>query len=645
MRKIVNLFYLCLSVLIVSCGDDDDAIGNLPPMEVTNIEAQVTEGTLVRISWNESEDINNDELSYDVVVNGRVAADRTTELSLIYDVSDLIDDNSKKSQKGLSLELTINIKAYDTNGGVSEESEVKRNVFVNRNPGEFEFSTINFDFSNYNWLEVSWYPAIDEDDDILSYDVYLNDLIIKEDYIIGSDDYDGLGSVYYNNNYAQYIDEEIIIKVVANDRDGGITEISKSFDFRGTDIELGMLALPYNNALDYTINEDEVDRKIGYVFEIDENIGYVIRSDEYAQLRLSDDQGNYIAGSSQRISGESLSPGTYYLEVGDYYSNTTLSGTVTFILKDPKESDVNLNTLSIPYEEVINFDIQNNEPDNRIGYTFEITEDTGFSVFSDIDVSFELKDANGYFITSGYRRASLETIQAGTYYLEVYHYYYNNVEPGSFTLVLNDPNETDIDLGVLNTPYSNSMDFTVARNEPDGKIKLLFEINESVGYYFDTQIGAYMNLYDSNNNYINSGYRDIYGENLNPGAYYLEIENQNYNDISGIISMILSNSNESDVDLGVLSTPYDQSFDFNTTNEVDRKIRYQFTVEAQVSYAFQIVNESYDDYIYLYDSNGNYLNGSDYYEINGSLAPGSYYIEVSGYSNQTGFGTLLFNLQ
>ncbi|WP_298314675.1 hypothetical protein [uncultured Aquimarina sp.] len=644
MKKFINLFCVCLSIIISSCGSDDDAIGNLPPMKVSNIEAEVVEGTLVKISWTEAEDVNNDELSYDVVINDRVVADKTSELSTEFDVANLLTNRSRDFQKGLSLELIISIKAYDANGGVSEESIVKRNVFVNRNPGTFEFGNINFDFSYYNWLEVSWYQATDEDGDILSYDVYLNDMIIKENYIIGSDDYDGLGNVSYNENYSQYVDDEIIIKVVANDRDGGVTEISKSFNFRATDVDLGILTLPHDSSVEYMFNEEEVDRRIGYTFQIEENTGYVIQSDEYLQLTLFNDQGNYITSNSQRISGESLNPGTYYLEIGEYYNNSNSSGTLTFVLKDPKESDVDLGTLGVPYEEVLNFSIPSNEPDNKIGYTFQVNEETGVSAFSQSNVNFELRDINGNFITSGYRRASIETIQSGTYYLEVLQYY-NNVNSGSFTLVLKDSDATNVDLGVLSTPYSDSIDFSVSTSEPDGKVRYLFELNESTGYSFTTQSGTYVNLYDSNDNYVNGGYRNIYGENLNAGSYYLEIVNQDYNDVSGILDIVLSTPNESDVDLGALSIPYNQSFNFNTTGEIDRKIRYQFNIDSQASYVFEIINENYDDYIYLYDSNGNYLNGSDYNNINGVLSSGTYYVEVAGYSNYAGSGTLVLDLQ
>ncbi|SEK76009.1 hypothetical protein SAMN04487910_1047 [Aquimarina amphilecti] len=644
MKKIINLFYVCLIAVISSCGSDDDAIGNLPPMEVSNIEAEVIEGTLVRISWTEAEDVNNDELSYDVVINDRVVADKTSELSTEFNVASLLANRSSNLQKGLSLELTISIKAYDTNGGVSEESVVKRNVFVNRDPNVFEFANINFDFSYYNWLEVSWYPAIDEDDDILSYDVYLNDIVLRENYIIGSDDYDGLGNIYYNSNYSQYADDEIIIKIVANDRDGGITEISKSFDFRATDVDLGMLSLPHDSSVEYVISQEEVDRRVGYTFQVEENTGYVIQSSEYLQLRLSDNQGNYITGNTQRLFGESLSPGTYYLEIEEYYNNSNSSGTLSFVLKDPKESDVDLGALGIPYEEALNFSLPNNEPDNKIGYTFQVSEETGFSVFSQNNINFELREVNGNFITSGYRRAFAETIQPGTYYLEVYQYY-NDINSGSFTMVLKDPTTTDVDLGALSIPYTDSVEFNVSTTEPDGKIRYLFEINSATGYSFTTQTGIYLNLYDGNGNYINSGYRDIYGENLNTGSYYLEIVNQDYNDVSGTLNIALSNPNESDIDLGALTAPYNQSFDFNTTGEIDRKIRYEFSVDSEVSYAFEIINENYDDYIYLYDASGNYISGSDYYQINGTLSPGNYYVEVAGYSNNVGFGTLVFNLQ
>lgn len=549
MRKIVSLLCMCLSILITSCGSDDDATPNLPPMEVANIEAEVIEGTLVNISWTEAEDVNNDELSYDVIVNGRVVATKTSELSIQYDVTSLLNIRSREAQKGLNIELIIAVKAYDGNGGVSEESTVKRYVFVNRDPDAFDFANINFDFSYYNWLEISWYPALDEDGDIISYDVYFNDILLREDYIIGSDDYDGLGSVSYNNSYAEYVNDEIIIKVVAKDRDGGITEISKSFDFKATDVDLSTLTLPYENTFDYTITEDEADRRIGYTFTIDQETGYAISSVSSNQdIVLRDENGNFINSGGTKVSGAALSPGNYYVEVSSYYGDIDVSGTLLFTFRDAKE--------------------------------------------------------------------------------------------------------TDVDLGLFTTPYSGNQELLIEFNEPDNSVGFAFEVDSSTGFSVSTVSNVYFNLYNETGSFIASGYNNITATSLPLGFYYLEVSNSNYNSgIEGTMAITFQDYNTSDVDLETLTTPYSQTFNYDTTNEVDRVIRYNFTVNSTVNYDFEIISANHDTYLYIYDASGNVISADDdggvgtLSKLTGSLAAGAYAIEVAGFGSSVGSGTLSVNLQ
>lgn len=319
-----------------ACNKDDDQ-GNIPPSEVTNVGAEVIEGTLVNIYWETSADENEDEISYDVVINNKLVASKTTDSSITFDVSEFIPQvtvdpvsisKMETVSKASNLELIIKIQAYDQNGGVSDEIEVIRSVFVNRVPEQFEIVNTYFDYDDYIGIRIEWTPAFDPDGDILSYDIYLNDIIIKENYVLSSEA--TLGVFYYlEESFEQYIDDDIVITVVANDRFGGTLEVSESYNFSATDRDLGVLTIPYNNSLNFEIAEDEPDSRVVYTFEITEAAGsYSMYTYEFTYFYLYDANGNRIDYGYSGVSGSYLNPGIYKLEIEGYY-NDEVSGTIT----------------------------------------------------------------------------------------------------------------------------------------------------------------------------------------------------------------------------------------------------------------------------------------------------------------------------
>ncbi|WP_062054991.1 hypothetical protein [Aquimarina longa] len=549
MKKYLSYIFV-LWAFVTSCNKDDDggAIALVTPTEVSNIGVEKLSGTTIKVYWDAPK--NKEITSYDVIVNDKIKASKITDTSIEFDAVEFISkvgsdkkNNTNGYAKGANLVITIKIKTYDSKGVVSEGVEAKRNIFINRSPEAFEFENIIFDTYSYDYMEVVWKPAIDADKDILSYDVYFNEIVVAEKYIIGSDAYEGLGRVSYRENFGEYIDDEITIKVVANDRSGGSSEIIQKFNFRATDSDLG--------------------------------------------------------------------------------------------------------TLSLPYDEVIDFELNSSEPDDKVGYSFRLSEKAGFSIYTDSDVRLVLKNANGDYISSG-RKMYRESLQAGDYYLEISDYYDVSVF-GTVTMVFTTNfKSSDVDLGLLTLPHNQSYDFTISRKEIDNKIGFEFQVNENTGYFFSTQSNVHLSLYDANGNYINnSNTKSIRGADLNSGTYYLVLENYNgYSEQNGTINIVLlSDPRLSDISLGTLTVPHNQSFSYNTSNEVDGKIRYGFSISEEANYNFNISFPNYDAYIYLYDNSGNLLNSSDYSAIQGTLAIGNYYVEVGGYASYVGSGTLLFDLQ
>src|SRR5690606_21985027 len=122
--------------------------------------------------------------------------------------------------------------------------------------------------------------------------------------------------------------------------------------------------------------------------------------------------------NGERVFNETLSPGIYYLLIS---SPSEVTGSLNFILKDPNETDVDLDLLSIPHFEEYNLELSLDEPDNSVGYSFEISEETGFSFSTSLSATLQLKDANNddILFESLFGRIANGTLSPGVYYIEI----------------------------------------------------------------------------------------------------------------------------------------------------------------------------------------------------------------------------------
>jgi hypothetical protein len=628
MTKLFYPFLLFSIFLLISCGEDE--VPEQPPTEVSNIDVVVVEGTMVRIRWKESEDPNGDDIYYDIVVNNFLVDERAVGDYIEYDIKPLLNKSFRKeSSKGTNINLNIKIKAYDTKNNVSDTTEANRNIFVNRDPGNFEFVSINFDTYSFNGLEVVWSPAPDEDGDSVTYNVYLNNLLIKENYTIDSNSYNGLGSVYYGQSFYSYLEEEIVIKVVADDNSGGQNEITRSYNFRATDLDLGALQVPSESAIDFAITTNETDNRIGYNFSIAENTGLSLMSQSGVEFYLRDENGNNVISGYNRIFIESLSSGSYYLEIFNY-SGGNRSGSFLLNLRDSKETDVNLNQLSVPYEGVHSFNASS-EPDNYVGFLFSLTETTGLFINeASSNNYYVLLDGNGNSIRDGYNGLFVNPIEAGNYELRVYN---GQNSTSNFTLMLQDPTLTDVDLGSLAIPYLENYTFFIEANEPDNVIAYKFSVTETTGIVINSNSQNYYKLLDGNGNYIYTGYNIIKYASLPPGDYKIEVE-KNGSNATGDFSLALQHMDYTDADLGFINTlPYTASLDTNILNsEPDSSIFYKIEVDQEMDYNF-FTNS--DVYVTFYDQNKNYISGN-YQRISGTIpTSGVYYIQLMTYGYET----------
>ncbi len=557
MKKVYFFLPFIFLFILSSCGKDEPEI-NMPPSKVSGIEVEVVGETEVKITWEPSEDVNKDEVSYNVIVNSNIVATKTSETSLNLDLTPYLPANklaSKgKASKGLGIELTVNITAFDDESNVSDPSEVVRYVYINRNPNDFDFVGVNFDFYNYRRIDIEWLASTDDDNDILSYDVLLNDELLVENYIIGSNSYSTNGTVSVDYDFSELLDQDIVIKVMANDRSGGVKEISRTYNFRATDVDLGTLTLPYNQNTSYTVGEDEADRIVGYNFTITEETGISVTDrSSYGVFYLREaGNGNYINSGSGVLNIMSIQPGDYYLEFRSYSNaGTEDSGTFTMNLRNAFETDSEFDISTLPFSENVDLEILNTEPDSRVEYLFEVTETTSYSFESNSSIYLNLLDVNKNTISSGYGRLSGIISTPGTYYVSINNQYSNQISSETLRVNFQEFDVIDLNenLGTVSVPFARFFDYDTTDPLGAGEAVINFTIQTNASYLFETVSADHdtvLELLDGSGRRINydddsgSGALSRMSGNLSPGNYSLVVKGYNNRRGAGVLSFNLN---------------------------------------------------------------------------------------------------------
>src|SRR5690606_14977860 len=129
------------------------------------------------------------------------------------------------------------------------------------------------------------------------------------------------------------------------------------------------------------------------------------------------------------------------------------------------------------------------------------------------------------------------------------------------------------------------------------------------------------------------------------------INNSDTNSLTVDLNFVLGTLNPSDVNLGTITLPYNDTFNYSIVDEVDRIIKYTYTISETATYDIEITDADYDTYLYLYDSTDDIINednnGGPSWQsgFTGSLDPGTYSISVEGYGSAVGTGTLSISIQ
>src|SRR5690606_31535236 len=154
-----------------------------------------------------------------------------------------------------------------------------------------------------------------------------------------------------------------------------------------------------------------------------------------------------------------------------------------------------------------------------------------------------------------------------------------NAYTGLLNFALRDPEDSDVDLGVLTIPYNEQFNFEIPVSEPDNSIGYSFEINEETSFSISSSSYATLRLKDSNDDIIKESTWNITDESLPVGIYYLEvINNSDTNSLTVDLNFVLGALNSSDVDLGTVTLPYIDTFNYSTVDEMDRMVKYTFTI-------------------------------------------------------------------
>ncbi|MFS4492046.1 hypothetical protein [Maribacter sp. 2308TA10-17] len=195
---------------------------------------------------------------------------------------------------------------------------------------------------------------------------------------------------------------------------------------------------------------------------------------------------------------------------------------------------------------------------------------------------------------------------------------------------------TDNTLGLLEAPYSETLEYQITTDEPDSRINFAFSILDTLEYSLSANGTETLVL-------LNSQGESVYEGNnqegmLSPGSYKIEIKNQTTEVVNGNVVLTLMTPLENNVNLGTLNLPFDRAFTTAETLPNDTQ-SISFELAESADFALHILQMSNrpSDYSYtFYDGDGMEISippleanyGTVYWE---DLAQGRYRIEVKVY--------------
>lgn len=303
---------------------------------------------------------------------------------------------------------------------------------------------------------------------------------------------------------------------------------------------------------------------------------------------------------------------------------------------------------------------------NRNPLEFDITDiELNFDTYKEIGINWSLADDKDgdiikydIYLNSILLKENIIISGGETYGEAVIAYDFFNLLniPLNFKIIANDNDggksesiktislrNTDVNLGDLSPFYSENISLTITEDEIDNRIGLKFNLTENSGFSVSdllTNDDVKFILRDENGNIFLEGTNVISSTNISEGNYYLEVIKDIESTIE--INLTLRDETSSDRDLGVITIPYDETFNIEDLNsEPDEKLSFRFEiVDENVKFKF-IMNDSTSELnLGLVDENGNYIM-DNYFNLEGTITEkGIYYLNLSKANNAEETGRL-----
>lgn len=684
MKGIFTKCIFLLLLVLTACTKDEEIINNIQLPEDTSNEQFILKttpisGNNVLLDWQINKTLETSEVTHTIAVNGTTLAENIESSSYAFDAFQFKEE--EESTVILDIIITTFSKGEEKNQLFKiDATEI---IELNSDPTEVKIISLNVNLTNFNAIEVFFTKPIDKDNDALTYDFLINDELIEKDITFNEGSADTNNSTDPNNiagvqrpalqtinlayDFLSNINDDITLKIIAKDTEGGKSETERTFNLTKTDVDFGKITPPFEKNTEVMFTSDEVDNRIRFSFEIDtENTGINLESkNNNLDFILYNSEGDIIDQHFGRFNNLSLKRtleiGNYELEVINSSFDTS-KNTFSMRVLEVTNSDKDFEQITLPFvtNETYNF---GNEFDNAIIYNFELTETSvlklkntsengesiRFDVFNETTnriSSSSILDNDEFYLNN--------TLTAGKYTIRFTN---DNLAMGSIDLSFLSINNNDEDFGLISLPFNTSKNLNLI-TEIDQNITYTFEVDEAAFYRFEflnTSDRFDMFLRNKNtgstvkSDFFTTQISSRFDNALTPGVYELTIVNNNNNFRNSNNYTLLLEIGKAIVettDLGVISFPYENelilNFD-NGTNFINNStFIYNFEVTSDAGYVFKTDNNvSFT----LKNEFGSTINSTrnDVFNSNGlSLNKGIYSLEVSNEFNSNNVNLSIF---
>ncbi|MBW4495219.1 MAG: pre-peptidase C-terminal domain-containing protein [Oscillatoria princeps RMCB-10] len=386
-----------------------------------------------------------------------------------------------------------------------------------------------------------------------------------------------------------------------------------------------------------------------------------------ANFNLLDSNGNNINGASgdstyPGVVNTLLPPGTYYLQVNGYGSETN------YQLSWGGTPPTDIGSLSSP--QTVSDSVGQSDPNDYYTFTLDASSQLSLNLNGLSGSGYvNLLDKSGQYINGawndGTTAGSLSNLlDAGKYYLQVSGYgadsdYTLDLSATAKAIPLDGAGSSTADAAELDISSGTQSVSDWLGNPVDRSDYYSFTLDSSSSVSLNLDglsSGVSFNLLDSSGNYVNYGWGDAttaasLSSLLQAGTYYVAVEGYwgetDYTlNLSATAKEIPADNagNTLDLakDLGVLSSP--QTASDWVDNYIDPTDYYKFTLDTSSKLNLTLDGLSKQGaYVHLLDSSGNYINyawsdGTTPASLSSLLDTGTYYVQVSGgYGGDTDF--------